>query len=149
MVSYLDGMLRYFEFFGRSSRMQYFMFFAVQLLLTGLGLAIDHQVQGAISPQLSRMPVTLFMLLVHIVPAVTVQVRRLHDVGRSGLWYLLTFLPLGTLVLLYWALQPSHGGIIDAAPALPARRQPASTIPSGVRLGNTVRGSELVEGRFI
>lgn len=57
-------------------------------------------------------------------PSLAVAVRRLHDVGRSGWWLLIMFVPLfGILVLLFWWVQPSeprtnaHGG----APLLPAR----------------------------
>lgn len=48
--------------------------------------------------------------LVHlalILPSLAVAVRRLHDVGRSGWWFLLVFVPLGILVLLFWWVQPS------------------------------------------
>lgn len=49
--------------------------------------------------------------LVHlalILPSLAVAVRRLHDVGRSGWWLLLMFVPLGIFVLLFWWVQPSE-----------------------------------------
>ncbi|WP_454917840.1 DUF805 domain-containing protein [Xanthobacter sediminis] len=47
--------------------------------------------------------------LLLLLPALAVSVRRLHDVGRSGWWVLIIFLPLiGFLVLLFWAVQPSE-----------------------------------------
>jgi uncharacterized membrane protein YhaH (DUF805 family) len=40
-----------------------------------------------------------------------VAARRLHDIGKSGWWQLLAFIPLiGWLVLLYWYVQPTHAG---------------------------------------
>tara|TARA_R110000868_G_scaffold18765_19_gene81948 strand:- start:3246 stop:3710 length:465 start_codon:yes stop_codon:yes gene_type:complete len=154
MGSYLDGMLRYFEFWGRSSRAQYFLFFLFQLLLVCAGMAIDYKMHGGFGRSLTQMPYTLFMVLIHIVPAVTVQVRRLHDIGKSGAWFLLSFVPLGSLVLLYWAFQPSDGQQDYAENNAGRPRQRArSTIPAGVRMGNSGRlsngGPDLNEGRFI
>ncbi|MDQ0506306.1 DUF805 domain-containing protein [Xanthobacter agilis] len=41
-------------------------------------------------------------------PTLAVTVRRLHDVGHSGWWVLILFLPvIGFLVLLFWFVQPS------------------------------------------
>jgi uncharacterized membrane protein YhaH (DUF805 family) len=45
---------------------------------------------------------TLFWLATTI-PSIAVQVRRLHDIDRSGWWLLLAFVPLiGALVLIVW-----------------------------------------------
>jgi uncharacterized membrane protein YhaH (DUF805 family) len=146
MRSYFDGMLRYFEFSGRSTRMQYWMFFVVQVLLTGLAVAIDYQMGGFADPRNIQVPMTLFITFVHIVPGVTVQVRRLHDIGRSGAWYLLHFVPFGGLVLLYWACCDSEAGsnyYDSPAPSSYAPRSAAlasaprqSTIPRQVRMGS-------------
>lgn len=154
MVSYLDGMLRYFEFWGRSTRLHYWMFFLVQFVLLIAGVVIDYQMRGGLSRSLVHMPVTLFMIIIHIVPAITVQVRRLHDIGRSGFWYLLNFVPFGGLVLLYWACRASdagrnnYGDLEINTPALSA-----SSIPAGPRLGTGRRagatGAGQAEGRFI
>ncbi|WP_164540584.1 DUF805 domain-containing protein [Streptomyces abyssomicinicus] len=37
-------------------------------------------------------------------------VRRLHDIGRSGAWVLLSFVPLGILVLLVWSVRDGEPG---------------------------------------
>lgn len=50
----------------------------------------------------------IYQLLV-LVPSLAVGVRRLHDIGKSGWWLLLGFIPLvGPLVLLYFAVQDSQ-----------------------------------------
>lgn len=43
-----------------------------------------------------------------ILPSLAVAVRRLHDVGRSGWWFLIAFVPFGIFVLLFWWVQPSR-----------------------------------------
>ena len=42
-----------------------------------------------------------------LLPALAVGARRLHDIGRSGWWQLLSLSGIGTLVLIYWWVQPS------------------------------------------
>lgn len=92
---------------------------------------------------------TLFAGIIHFVPGITVQIRRLHDINRSGAWFLLYFVPLGGLVLLYWACLPSENSdnYYDASAASykPAAVARYSTIPQGVRMGN--RNSASVSGR--
>jgi len=154
MSSYFDGMLRYFEFWGRSTRMQYWMFFLIQFLLTCAGIAIDFQINGRLGTHWRQMPVTLFMVIIHLIPGIMVQVRRLHDIGKPGGWYLLTFLPLGSLVLLYWACLASD--VPDnryGTHEQPSSAPRGSTIPAGVRFGSGRPsgggGPAPVEGRFI
>jgi uncharacterized membrane protein YhaH (DUF805 family) len=143
MASYLDGMLRYFEFSGRSSRMQYWMFFLVQTVLTAGAIYADFSLGGFADPRHPVPTVTLFAALVHIVPGVTLSVRRLHDIGRSGLWYLLNLVPFGAFVLVYWAccasdMDDNGYGPADGEAAY-LRAEPKarnrSSIPAGVRMG--------------
>jgi uncharacterized membrane protein YhaH (DUF805 family) len=37
-------------------------------------------------------------------------VRRMHDVNRSGWWYLLVFTGIGAFALIYWMLKPGDKG---------------------------------------
>lgn len=147
MRSYLDAMLRYFELSGRSTRMQYWMFFIVQALLFITAALIDVVVlDGYANPRRPQLPATTFLSFVHVVPSITVQVRRLHDIGRSGAWLLLYLVPIaGPLVLLYWsfcASEPGRNGHGDLEPR--SHRHPNerlamprySTIPRQVRMGN-------------
>lgn len=156
MGAYFDGMLRYFEFSGRSSRSQYWLFFLVQAVLMIAALWGDYQL-GGLDRQNPTPTLTLFVMFVHIVPGVTVQVRRLHDIGKSGLWYLINFVPLGTLVLLYWACLASDTGNnnYEAAPQASGKSKYMS-IPEGVRMGNGrtsaiggKKSSSTSDGRFI
>lgn len=145
MGSYFDGMLRYFEISGRSTRMQYWMFFVIQFVLLVLAVVADYQLGGFARPRNPQAPLTLFVVFVHIVPAITVSIRRLHDIGKSGAWYLLNFVPMGGMVLFYWACCASESGTnIFDGPA-PSTYEPRgggrpqnlrTTIPRTVRMGN-------------
>lgn len=91
-----SGFSNYVGFSGRASRSAYW-YWVLFVVLASIGLSI-------ISETLSG----LFSLGV-LLPGIAVGTRRLHDVGRSGWWQLLSLTGIGILVLLYWAVQPSEG----------------------------------------
>ncbi len=53
------------------------------------------------------LPLNLIFALATALPGIAVSVRRLHDVNKSGWWFLITFTGIGSILLLYWALLPS------------------------------------------
>lgn len=64
-----------------------------------------------------------------IVPAFCVRVRRLHDVGHSGWFILISLIPyLGSLILLIYLLKPSDEGVNDYGENPNAISQPDAII---------------------
>ena len=54
-------------------------------------------------------PIGILWWLATFIPYLALAVRRLHDVGRSGLWYLLALVPLvGLIILFVWFLKDSE-----------------------------------------
>lgn len=101
-----SGFSNYVGFRGRASRSEYW-YWVLFVVLGAIGLAV-------ISLDVSN----IFVLGVFL-PYVAMSTRRLHDIGKSGWWQLLGFIPLiGSLVLLYWAVQPSEGDNAFGAPPL-------------------------------
>jgi len=45
-----------------------------------------------------------------LLPSIAVTVRRLHDTGRSGWWYLVSLVPFGGIVLLVFEVMDSEPG---------------------------------------
>ena len=95
----------YATFKGRSRRSEYW-FIQLFLVLTNLAVAaidlvlMDGDVERFIANGGGGI-VGLIWILVTIVPALAVLVRRLHDTGKSGWWALIGFVPLvGGIVLL-------------------------------------------------
>lgn len=99
---------KFADFSGRARRREYWTFVLVNcliaLLLLILGLAF-----GEDSPA-SNIMVTIFYLIM-LVPNLSVSVRRLHDIGKSGWYMFLSLIPLiGGLILLIWSLMDSEPG---------------------------------------
>lgn len=116
MFGYFDTMLRYFEFAGRSSRTQYWVYTVISVVICGAALYLDVAVLGYFRPGVSGFgPLTMFCLFIHIVPNITVTVRRLHDSGRSGWWYWICLVPFigGIWLLVLMCLGPDTYGPND------------------------------------
>lgn len=84
---------KYASFTGRSRRSEYWWFglFVLILLLIPTGLAIATE--GILGKTENAFCIVILMgvasfgvVLWTIIPSLTVQTRRLHDVGRSGWW---------------------------------------------------------------
>jgi len=101
---------RYFEFSGRSRRREYWMFILFYMVVSlgidfALGGTYSRMWQGGFSmvnqPGMMARGLGGLFGLVSFIPSLAVQVRRLHDIDRSGWWILLWFVPLiGWIVML-------------------------------------------------
>ena len=105
----------YARFTGRSRRSEYW-FIQLFLVLTNIAVAVidlilmDGDVDRFIANGGGGI-VGLVWILVTIVPALAVLVRRLHDIGRSGWWALIGFVPIvGAIVLLVFTVSDSAPG---------------------------------------
>ena len=105
----------YSKFKGRSRRSEYWW---IQLFLVITNLAVAAIDLALMNGDVDRFIanggggiVGLIWILVTIVPALAVLVRRLHDTGKSGWWALIGFVPLiGGIVLLVFTVLDSDAG---------------------------------------
>ncbi|MBF7688612.1 DUF805 domain-containing protein [Acinetobacter rathckeae] len=83
---------KYIDIKGRAARSEYWYF---QLCATLIML-----IMSTANDTLSTIAFVVF-----ITPLITVTVRRLHDINRSGWWVLIAAIPLvGSIVIFYWAI---------------------------------------------
>ncbi|WKD31497.1 DUF805 domain-containing protein [Streptomyces xanthophaeus] len=103
MNHYTDVLKKYAVFSGRARRQEYWMFALFQAAAV-IVLAIVDAVIGA------NMIIVGLYILGTIVPTLALTVRRLHDLGKSGAWYFIMFVPfiggIWLLVLTATAGQP-------------------------------------------
>ncbi len=86
---YLKVLKQYADFNGRARRKEYWMFFLINMIisyaLAFFPLLIDLPELAIVS--------TLYSLALFL-PSIAVGVRRLHDVGKSGWFFLIVLIPL-------------------------------------------------------
>lgn len=99
---------KYAEFSGRARRREYWYFVLFNSIVAGvlnILLGDENVVAAAYS-------------LITLVPGIAVCWRRLHDIGKSGAWWLLHFVPLvGWIFLLVWYCRDSEPGFNDYGPS--------------------------------
>ncbi len=106
MNYFLDAFKKFADFSGRARRPEYWFFVLFIYIITFALYGIDYMVLNAGESGYGIFS-SLFGL-VTLVPSISVAVRRLHDTGRSGLWYLIALIPFGGLVLIYFLAQDSE-----------------------------------------
>jgi uncharacterized membrane protein YhaH (DUF805 family) len=107
---YLKVLKNYVGFEGRARRKEYWMFVLFNIIVA-IGVAIVDLVLGT-SRALAGMGALggLYNLAI-LLPSIALGARRLHDIGKSGWWQLIAFIPiLGWIVLIVWAAtEGTHG----------------------------------------
>lgn len=93
---------QYADFKGKTNRKDFWLaILGIWLISMVLGF-----VCGFLGGLLGDSAATIFGLipaifaLAIIIPSIAIEVRRLHDIGKSGWWLLLAFVPFGGIVLL-------------------------------------------------
>lgn len=98
--------IRWNDFKGRSSRSEYWwatLFTYLVIILLQVVQLMLVQAESVLA--LLAMITILVFLLFLTIASFAVMVRRLHDVNRSGWWFLIYFTIIGIFVLLYWYVQ--------------------------------------------
>ena len=120
MNYYFKVFKQYADFNGRARRKEYWMFYLIQMLISlALSISILYQFINSISNgssegMLGTLVIYLIMIIYGIgsfIPALAVSVRRLHDIGRSGLWLFIYLIPIvGFIWLLILCVTPGNIG---------------------------------------
>lgn len=91
----------FLNFSDRANRGEYWKFFVFQFtlyLIIGLALVI-------FAPQYTD-EIDLIVQILFFIPQLSLNVRRLHDINKTGWWVLIGFVPfIGFLVLLYFFIK--------------------------------------------
>lgn len=143
-MSFMDWYKRvwqnYAQFSGRAQRAEYWWFTGIniivivilRLIAISLIMAGRQPMTGTVTTSTTLGLLVSFILLVFalaiLIPSIAVTVRRLHDIGKSGWWYLLMLIPfIGALIIFIMTLldsEPSENEY-GANPKEESRVQPA------------------------
>jgi uncharacterized membrane protein YhaH (DUF805 family) len=107
---------KFATFQGRASRSEYW-YFILFTVLVNIVLSVVSGVLGDLGAILA-----LLVMIALAIPGLAAAVRRMHDIDRSGWWYLLVLVPLvGAIVVLIWFCKKgTEGANRFGEPVLPA-----------------------------
>ena len=99
---------KYVDVNGRGSRSEFWYF---QLFLTVL-LIISSWIDSAVFGTGFGETGTVYMVVAlgTLLPAICATVRRLHDVNKSGWWFLIVFTCIGIIPLIIWEATKGTSG---------------------------------------
>ncbi len=94
MKWYKKVLSQYTDFKGRARRKEYWMFVLFNVIFAVAAVILDNVLGITFSPEMPYGFIYLLYALAVLIPGIAVAVRRLHDMGKSGWWYLIALVPL-------------------------------------------------------
>ena len=107
MSWFIEALRKYAVFSGRSRRKEYWFFVLFVVIISIVLTTIDGLIGAYDRSSGAGLLSTIFSLAI-LIPSISVSVRRLHDIDRTGWWVLISLVPLvGWIVLLVFHVQDS------------------------------------------
>ncbi|SDJ02299.1 DUF805 domain-containing protein [Lutimaribacter saemankumensis] len=101
----------YATFEGRAARSEFWWFTLFLFLGNAVFSILDRILFGGVAHGQEISVLGALFSLAVLLPTIAVGVRRLHDLDRTGWWYLLVLIPLiGGLILLFFFIQKGTSG---------------------------------------
>jgi uncharacterized membrane protein YhaH (DUF805 family) len=94
MKWYLKVLKQYADFNGRARRTEFWMFILFNMLFAFGAMVLDNLLGLKFNEQIPYGYIYLLYGLAVFIPGIAVAVRRLHDVGKSGWFYFIVFIPI-------------------------------------------------------
>lgn len=114
MKWYLKVLKEYTTFSGRARRSEYWFFVLFNLIFAIIAMVIDNILGTKFEIGSQSLPygyIYLLYVLAVFIPGLAVLVRRLHDVGKSGWWFLICLIPIvGWIWILVLLFTDSNSG---------------------------------------
>ena len=113
---------KYVDFSGRARRSEFWWWQLFVIIVSAIAAAIDnvaglHIMTTSSSVSYSAGWVQGVVTLAVLLPSIAVLFRRLHDTGRSGWWWLLSWVCcIGTILLWVFCLSDSNPGANQYGP---------------------------------
>lgn len=124
MEAYVICWRKFADFSGRARRKEFWTFTLINLLvvlilegLVMLSITNNGSESGLSAASYGFLGLLTVFAFATLVPSIAVDVRRLHDTGRSGWWWFIQFVPLiGSIWLFVLFLLDSEPGANEWGP---------------------------------
>lgn len=91
---YLKVLRQWSDFKGRARRKEYWMFVLFNIIFLIIAAILDNVFGLTFSREIPYGYIYMLYALIVLIPGIAVSIRRLHDISKSGWWYLIAFIPL-------------------------------------------------------
>jgi len=111
---------RAFDFKGKTRRKDFWLTllqgFILSIFIIGLPMFfyISTEIYNSVDPvvtanSLSRniSYIAWLIAIINLIPSLSIQIRRLNDIGKEPAWVLLSFVPFISFLLIFWYAKPS------------------------------------------
>jgi uncharacterized membrane protein YhaH (DUF805 family) len=110
MSWYISVLKKYAVFSGRARRKEFWMFVLFNIIFSIVATLLDR-VLGTRVGEMGNGWISILYSLAVLIPSLAVAVRRLHDIGKSGWWLLISLIPLiGAIWLLILYIKDGQPG---------------------------------------
>ena len=99
MKYYLGAFKKYFELTGRASKTEFWYFVLFNIMFSITAMLLDEILGMETVAQRYGLIYTIYTAIV-FTPGLTIVVRRLHDVGKSGFFVFIILIPIIGLIWL-------------------------------------------------
>ncbi|QOW09224.1 DUF805 domain-containing protein [Kaistella flava (ex Peng et al. 2021)] len=94
MKWYLKVLRQYADFSGRARRTEFWMYALFNMIFAITAAVLDNILGLKFNEQIPYGFIYLLYGLATFIPGLALAVRRLHDVGKSGWFYFIAFIPI-------------------------------------------------------
>lgn len=110
--AYKKFWLNYANFSGRTRRSDYWFYVLANLIISfALNILLRLSQYSIVGTLIISFFSSLYYLSI-IVPSIAICIRRLHDIGKSGAYFLFFLIPLvGQIMLIVWYATDSQPGV--------------------------------------
>ena len=102
---------KFADFSGRARRSEYWKFMLFTMIIEALSTVIFSTIIP-LTVEISGVEISLVYLavcLIFYLPKLSVSVRRLHDIGKSGWFYFISLIPVvGQIIFFIWCVKDSE-----------------------------------------
>ena len=111
---------KYADFSGRARRSEFWYWILFMFIVSAVAAALDSLLHLDFKNSTGGRQggwIEIIATLALIIPSIAVQFRRLHDVGRSGWWWVLHLVCcIGTILVFIFSLTDSQPGANQYGP---------------------------------
>ena len=101
---------KYAQFNGRAGKAEFWQYILVYILIAVAFSLLSNIFGGVKFLRMLFMVISYIVSLALLIPTIAVGVRRMHDIGKDGIWVLVNLIPLiGTIWFIILAIKDSDG----------------------------------------